>query len=221
MTQQLDIENIYEKRFDERVIKRKQRIWQVLCRHYFQRYVNHADTVLDLGAGQCEFINNIDCERRIAVELNPKVRDYAGEDVQVYITSITDLTPVESESVHVVFASNIFEHLPEKEALMVSLREVARVLRSGGKLLILQPNIRLLGGKYWDFIDHVLPITDRTITEALDLVNMNILQVRRRFLPYTYLGTLPQHPYLVRLYLMLPILQWLFGKQSWIVAEKS
>ncbi len=29
-------------------------------------------------------------------------------------------------------------------------------------MLVLQPNIRYVGGAYWDFLDHHLPLTDRT-----------------------------------------------------------
>ena len=220
MTEPLEFDNIYEKRFNERVVERKRRIWQVLCNHFFQKYVNASDTVLDLGAGQCEFINNINCARRIAVELNPKVHEYARDDVQVYITTITDLKEIDSESVNVAFASNIFEHLPDKESLIASLREVERVLVTGGRLLILQPNIRLFGGRYWDFIDHFLPLTDLTLVEALRITNLETVEVRRRFLPYTYLGRIPQYPFLVRLYLMMPFVHWIFGKQSWIVGLK-
>lgn len=220
MPESLELDNIYEKRFDDRGVERKNRIWQVLCRHFFQKYVQSSDTVLDLGAGQCEFINNIRCAQRIAVDLNPDVHEYAGKDVQIYITSITDLNEIDKESVNVVFASNIFEHLPDKASLIDSLKEVERVLQKGGRLLILQPNISLLGGQYWDFIDHLLPLTDRALVEALRLTNLETVEVRRRFLPYTTLGKIPQHPFLVRLYLRLPFLHWILGKQSWVVGRK-
>src|SRR5262245_60529168 len=34
-------------------------LWKTLCRDFLQRYVAPTDTVLDVAAGWCEFINNI------------------------------------------------------------------------------------------------------------------------------------------------------------------
>jgi len=70
--------------------------------------------------------------------------------------------------------------------------------------MILQPNVRLLPGAYWDFFDHHTPLTERCLVEALTLLDMDIQRVVARFLPYTTKSALPQSPALVRLYLRLP-----------------
>jgi len=94
------------------------------------------------------------------------------------------------------------------------------VLRPKGKILILQPNIRFLNGEYWDFLDHHIPLTDRTLVEALLATGFQPSEVLPRFLPYTTKSSLPRHPALVRLYLRLPLAYHLFGKQAWVVAVK-
>jgi SAM-dependent methyltransferase len=195
----------------------KEIVWKTLCTYFFQRYVRQSDVVLDLAAGHGEFINNIQCNEKIAVDLSPTLQSYANSDIRVVITPAHDLGQIDSDSVDVIFASNIFEHLPNKETMMKSLSEAKRVLRPGGRILILQPNIRVLGGRYWDFIDHYLPISDRTIGEALSYLDMQVEEIRPRFLPYTTKSSLPAHPLIVRLYLKLPLLQWIFGGQAWIV----
>ena len=43
-----------------------------------------------------------------------------------------------------------------------------RVLRCGGHLIALGPNLRFLGGKYWDFWDHYTEITDLLLVEVLE-----------------------------------------------------
>jgi SAM-dependent methyltransferase len=179
----------------------KARVWQILCKYFFQKYIKPSDTVLDLAAGFCEFINNIECEKRIAVDLNPEVKNFAAPDVQVIITSSTDLSPISADSVDVVFVSNFFEHLPDKDTSLLTLQSIRRVLRRGGKLLILQPNIAAVGGRYWDFVDHHLPLTERTLVEALNLVNIEVKEVRAKFLPYTTKGHLPRASWLIILYL--------------------
>jgi SAM-dependent methyltransferase len=221
LAEHFDISKLYRHRFSSELeLERKDKIWRVLCRHFFQRYIKPSDTVVDLGAGYCEFLNNIDCTHRIAVDLNPEIDKYARQGTQIIRSPCTDLTEIESSSVDVVFTSNLFEHLPNKETFIKCLEEIRRVLRSGGRLLILQPNIRVLGGKYWDFVDHHLPLTDRTLVEALGLVGLDVLEVRPRFLPYTTKSRLPQHPILVRIYLMFPIVHRFLGGQAWVVGVK-
>jgi hypothetical protein len=120
----------------------------------------------------------------------------------------------------VVFASNFFEHLASKRVLLDTLLEVKRVLCRGGRLLVLQPNIRVLGGQYWDFIDHNIPLTDRSLVELLHLVEMDVTESRGRFLPFTTKSSLPRFPLMVRLYLMLPFVHWIFGGQAFVVGVK-
>jgi len=215
----MDVPRLYSRRFSAVERERKNKIWQVLCRHFFQKYVQPTDTVLDIGAGYCEFINHISCQHKIALDLNEETKQYAGPDVQV-IQSSSNMSALEDASVDVAFASNFFEHLPDKQEFLMTLAEVYRVLRKGGQLLVLQPNIRFLGGEYWDFLDHHIPLTDRTLVEALELVGFHIVEVRPRFLPFTTKSRLPQHPLLVRLYLRLPIIHHFLGKQAWVVATK-
>ncbi len=221
MVQGSDLSTLYSERFGLRERERKLAVWRVLCRHFFQRYVRPSDTVLDLGAGNCEFINSIECGEKIAVDGNPEVRRWAADDVRVVLATSTHLGEIGDESVDVVFCSNFFEHLPDKAALHETLGECRRVLRRGGRLLVLQPNIRAVGGRYWDFIDHHVPLTDRSLVEALAMAGLAVREVRARFLPYTTKSALPQHPLLVRLYLVLTPIHRLLGGQAWVVGEKA
>ncbi len=217
---QSKLTDIYRQRFaDEQQVQRES-LWQTLCQYWFQRYVVADDVVLDLAAGRCEFINHIQCGTKIAVDLNEDVRRYANADVQVVLAWSHDMVGVHSGSVDVVFVSNFFEHLPDKKAFMDTLMEIRRVLKPGGRLLILQPNIRFLNGSYWDFVDHYLPLTDRTLVEAVGLIGLDVVEVRPRFLPYTTRSRMPQADWLVRLYLMLPLAHRFFGKQAFVVAQK-
>ncbi len=61
---------------------------------------------------------------------------------------------------------------------------------------------------------------ERSLVEALRLAGLKPTEVRPRFLPFTSKSALPQHPFLVRLYLKITIAQRLLGQQSWIVAVK-
>ena len=216
----MELSCIYRHRFSPEDRQGKDAIWHVLCQYFFQKYLPDKAVVLDVGAGFCEFLRHIECQERIAVDLNEDVEQFAPQGTKILHLPAHRLDVIPENTIDIVFASNFFEHLPDKEIFMATLLEIRRVLRSGGKLLILQPNIRFLNGSYWDFVDHHLPLTDRTIVEALTMIDMRVREVIPRFLPYTTRSLLPQHPLLVRLYLMSPIVWRILGKQAWIVGVK-
>lgn len=220
MDADLDLSTLYARRFAADALPAKYRIWRVLSRHFFQRYVRPTDTVLDLGAGFCEFVNTIRCARKLAVDRNPDVARWAGADVEVVVADSAAMDAVGDETVDVVFASNFFEHLPSVAALLETLREVRRVLRPGGLLLVLQPNIAAVGGRYWDFLDHRIPLTERTLVEAFGVTGLEVREVRPRFLPYTTKSRLPQHPALVWLYLRMRPAHRVLGGQAWVVGAR-
>ena len=64
---------LYRNRFDTKKLAEKRVPWGALCEGMFQQYVPESGTVLDLGAGNCEFSNAIRARRRVAVDLNPEV----------------------------------------------------------------------------------------------------------------------------------------------------
>jgi SAM-dependent methyltransferase len=217
-----EIQRLYAARFSERSRASKARLWSVLYDAVLSKYVPADATVVDLGAGFCDFINSVRARRRIAIDLNPDTRRHAAEGVEVFAVPLDRLDDVvEPASVDVVLASNVFEHLPNPDALLRTLRAVRRVLKPRGRLLVLQPNVRLVGGAFWDFFDHTLPLTERGMTEALTVAGLRVVECRPRFLPYTTTGRLPHSPMLLRIYLALRPAQWLLGKQMLVVAERS
>ena len=215
-----ELEKLYDQRFPTAELAQKQAIWQVLCKHFFQRFVDPAATVVDVGAGYCEFINNIRARHKIAVDLNPDVRRFAAADVRVMNDSCTAMGQLESASVDVVFMSNFLEHLPSKQLVLDTFREAHRILKDGGKIIVLQPNIRFLPGDYWEFFDPHTPRSDRSLVEGLRLGGFTPDTVHPRFLPYTTKSRLPKAALLVRMYLHLPIAWRLLGKQALVVAVK-
>ena len=152
----MDMGDLYQEMYRRRFgkdIEFRQKI-QVLCTDFFQKYIPEDATVLEIGAGYCELINNIKAKRKIALDLNPDIKKFAGDDVEVIIASSTDMKEIRSEEIDVVIANNFFEHL-SKEDIVRTIREINRVLKRGGKFIILQPNIRFCFKDYWMFFDHI------------------------------------------------------------------
>lgn len=216
-----ELERLYANRFSsaERLVK--QRIWKANIDGFFHRYIPPDGTVMDLGAGYCDFINQISAAHRIALDLNPETSRAAAPGVEVHHLPLERLgDAVEPESVDLAFASNVFEHLRGVDALMNVLAAVARALKPGGRLIVMQPNIRCVGVAFWDFFDHTLPLTEKGMAEALRVAGFEVVECRPRFLPYTTKSLLPKSPRLVRIYLAFPPLHRLFGKQMLVVGRR-
>ena len=214
-----ELSDLYRNRFSDRELDDKAALWKVLCEDVFQQYVPADGTVVDLGAGSCEFVNAITARRRIAVDLNPDTKEFADDGVEVVTSRSDDLGLLDDGCVDVVFTSNFFEHLPTKDDLMATLRECRRVTAPGGRIVVLRPNIRYLAGRYWDYLDHHLPLTHLSLAEALGLAGYEVEEVVPRFLPYTVKDArVPVRPFLVRSYLRLPLAWRFLGRQMLVVA---
>ncbi len=214
-----DLQRIYQKRF-EGDLEYRLAVWRVLIADFFGRYVRPEHAVLDLGCGYGEFINQVKCARRFAMDLNPDAARRLVRGVQLYQQDCSERWQLPDSFLDVVFTSNFFEHLPDKPAVGRTLDEVQRCLKPGGLLVALGPNIKHLHGHYWDFWDHHLPLTEDSLEEALLSRGFAVRLSLGRFLPYT-MSRGHQYPLaFVRLYLRVPLAWRFFGKQFLVIAER-
>jgi len=132
MKAEKEIKKLYKNRFSETEIQKKNIIWKVLCEFFFQKYINKDSIVLDIGAGYCEFINNINCKEKYAIDLSEDTPSFANPDIKVFNNSSTNLFFLSDNSIDMVFMSNFLEHLKNKEEVVRTLSEVMRVLKVGG-----------------------------------------------------------------------------------------
>jgi len=214
------LQSLYQNRFGERLEYRDQ-VWATLCSEFWQRLVPEDGNVLDLGCGYGQFINHIRSRCKWAMDLNPSTKQYLDKSVTLLEQDCSTRWNLPDQDLDVVFTSNFFEHLPDKESLNRTLHEAHRCLREGGCLIALGPNIKCLPGRYWDFWDHSLPLTEKSLSEGLRATGFTIEQAVAKFLPYT-MATGPRFPtFLIAIYLKLPFLWRLFGEQFLLVARKQ
>jgi SAM-dependent methyltransferase len=215
-----ELQAIYERRFKEERVAYRVRLWRTLVASFFQPMIPPGAAVLDLGCGYGEFINQIRCGSRFAMDLNPKAAEHLDPAVKFLFQDCSLRWDLPDQSLDVVFTSNFFEHLPDKLALKLTLIEAARCLKPGGQLIALGPNIKFVQGAYWDFWDHFLSLTELSLSEALDNNGYRVERAVPRFLPYTTINQ-PAFPMaFVRLYLRLPLLWPWFGRQFLVVARR-
>lgn len=192
----------------------------MLASEFFVRWIHPDQSVLDLGCGYCEFINNVAAAKKFAMDLNPSARDHVSGDIRLIEQDCSAPWPLPTDCLDAVFSSNFFEHLPSKAALQATLLEAYRCLKPGGHLVALGPNVKLLSGEYWDFFDHHLPLTELALSEALVMAGFKIERAIPKFLPYTMSQGFQPPIWTLRAYLRIPLAWRIFGRQFLVIGKK-
>lgn len=181
----------------------RNKVWRHIC-HYLSRWITADDEVLELGAGRCDFSNAVSARSVTAMDIDAVVTASAGEGVRAVVGDCTDLSQFADGSFDVVFASNLLEHLERPDALRL-LQESHRVLRPGGRLILVQPNFRLNPNEYFDDFTHVAIYSDRSLKDLLAAQGWSVDHVAPRFLPLTMKSRASGLTFLVPWYLRSPV----------------
>jgi SAM-dependent methyltransferase len=179
-------------------------LWRTLVDAEFQALIGTEATVVEIGAGWCDFINNVTARRRVAVDVWSGVADQVGPGVEAHVGPAEDLSFLCDGSVDLLFASNLLEHLSRDEVDAVTA-EAHRVLGDAGRLVLVQPNYRLCPERYFDDYTHVSIWSDVSMTSYLEAHGWEIETVKPRFLPLTVKSRLPVSSVLIRAYLRVPV----------------
>ena len=130
---------------------------------YFNRWFREfSDPILDVGCATGNFIaikpnliEGIDIDEdslAVARSRGFKVRKVDAQK---------PLEEVESSRYQGVYVKHVIEHLPDPLSF---LREVKRILKPGGKVVILTPNCPYMFTRgFWDDYTHVRPFTKRSL----------------------------------------------------------
>ena len=212
--------DVYDFRFPTETDKMRHLLWGVLVKGFFQDLIPASSVLVDFGCGRGEFLGQIIAKRKIGIDRENLLLDrYAGQ-VEFMASESSNWNFLQEDSVDVIFASNVFEHFESKKELDQVLLEMRRVLRQKGRLIILTPNIRLEPRRYWDYYDHHLALSERSIAEALVKAGFKVERIISRFLPWSSESKVPFGTALLWIYLRIPIFWKLLGKQSLIIGAK-
>jgi len=214
----VDLDRVYEHRFGGTSRETKDAIWQEVAA-FLQRWIRRDGSVLDLACDRGYFIRHIDARERWATDIRD-MSEAVGPDVHfVRVDGMHLSSALPTDHFDVVFVSNYLEHLASSDDVIAQLSEIRSVLKAGGRLIVLQPNVRYVGAAYWDFIDHRVALTERSLVEAANAAGYRVERLIPRFLPYTTKSRIPSSSWLVRTYLRLPLAWRLMGKQTLMVAR--
>jgi SAM-dependent methyltransferase len=180
-------------------------VWRVVAEH-LSRWVPTDAHVLEIGAGYCHWINAVRGARRVALDVWPELPRHAAAGVEAVVADVTrDLRGMGAHQFDVVLASNVLEHFDSAVASAV-IADVAEVLRSGGRFIIVQPNFRYAYREYFDDYTHRSIFTDVSLANLLRSHGFEIELCAPKFLPYSMReAKVPIAPWLIKLYLHSPI----------------
>ena len=196
--------------------KKHQVVWKCLCELFFDKLVMSPTNsrVLDLGAGYGEFINHIDARHKIALDLWEGIKDFINDDVTPVIGSVELIdellkeASLQHQSLDMVFASNLFEHLSHHQIQKI-LACLCDYLTVSGKLVIMQPNYKYCYKQYFDDYTHISVWTDSSLCDFLQSNGFKIEKVYPKFLPFSMKPRFPAIKWLIKLllrcYLLSPV----------------
>ena len=205
--------DLYEVRFDEREVSAKDAVWREIV-GFLGRYIDQAAPVLDVACDRGHFIRWVRAKERWATDIRDVGAGLPNDIRFVQASGVCLLEHLPHAHFGTVFMSNYLEHLESSDTVIEQLRVARQLLRPGGRVIVLQPNIRLVGPRYWDFIDHRVALTERSLLEAAELAGLRTVDLITRFIPYSTKGRLPASAPLVRAYLRFRPAWWLMGKQT-------
>ena len=102
-------------------------------RFMYQPFVGKDDVVLDFGCGGGYLLAQLECRRRLGVEINPSARASAKAQGIDVVEDIRDLVGLPAD---VIISSHALEHTFQPYEI---LRSLHAALRSGGRLVLVTP----------------------------------------------------------------------------------
>jgi SAM-dependent methyltransferase len=196
--------------------KSRDKVWRAICND-LRKYIPTEATIMDLGCGYGDFINNIHAKNKLAVDISPESKNFCKGSILFHQSSSHKLDFVMDESVDVVFSSNLLEHLDE-ETLAETLRELFRIIRKSGKLILLQPNYKYCYREYFDDYTHKKIFSHISLSDCVKSFGFRLYRSFPKYLPLSLKSRLPKSYWLTRIYLWSPIKP--LAKQMLLVFEK-
>lgn len=139
-----------------------------LCKYLFGRFeMAKRDKLLDVGCGRGDFIGGF---KDLGLEVFGIDREKGNsemlEDIEVKLIDIENSSfPFSDETFDFVFSKSVIEHLWSPDNF---IRETYRVLKPGGKIIIMTPDWQSQKKIFYDDYTHVHPYTATSSRRLLE-----------------------------------------------------
>ena len=181
--------------------RKREMVWSIFARHLQSKFFIEG-SVLDVGCGYGSFINNIQADKRHAMDINPEMKEFMQPGVHFESGKTSELrTHFKQGQFDFIFSSNLIEHLQRSE-IDTFFTDVKYLLKPTGSFVILMPNYRLASNVYYDDFTHITPVSDRSLSDWLQSFGFKIDFLHPGYMPYSVKDSkLPITPFLIKLWL--------------------
>jgi SAM-dependent methyltransferase len=150
-----------------------------LIEHLSKRFDLRADSkLLELGCGRGDFLFEFEkygLECRGLDRDNSSIKNECGLEVKRCDVA-NEVFPYDDESFDIVYHKSLIEHLYDPEHLM---KETIRVLKPGGKLIMLTPDWHTQWKNFFEDFTHSRPYDVMAITDLLKIHGLNKIYVKK------------------------------------------
>jgi len=155
-----------------------------LPQYFFQwiqtKYFAHNKNIkyiCDLGCGRCTFFphdyknyqdwvfHGLDIGNNLEEQL-------AQRDIKLFLGDLNKEIPLNKNKYDVIICSNLIEHLNQPENL---IRNIYEILSPGGIALVLTPDIKTWGYRFYNDYTHVRPYTLKSLSTIFNVFGFEVL----------------------------------------------
>jgi SAM-dependent methyltransferase len=147
---------------------------------YYLKSLGEGQKILDLNPGLDGIYNELKESKAeyLCLEQNPEVREFLEKNnISVTDWRIPEI-PMENNSVDYVLSAPFIEHLPTYVDALNFLLEVKRILKPGGKILLIVPNYLSLKEIFYEDYKHEWVTTKKRIIDMLSDCQYEVLGFR-------------------------------------------
>lgn len=153
--------------------KSKQKYASLFAKYLVEKY-KLTGRLLDVGSGDGEFKEAFMMQglNYTGVDISPKNPDTFYCDISKNNLQFEDKT------FDVIFLRYVIEHIPKENMLCHTIHEIKRVLKPGGRLIVITTNWETNVVGFYDAPDHVSPYTINTLRRLFDVNGFRRLTLR-------------------------------------------
>jgi len=90
------------------------------------------------------------------------------------LVDLNEKTMYDSNFFDAIFSWGVLEHLRKPQ---IALQEFYRILKKGGKLVVVVPGIEKIGNKFWECCDHFSPMSKKGLFQMAYIVGFDDYKV--------------------------------------------
>ena len=184
---------------------------QKLCNHLSDKYFTHSGKLLDIGSGRGNHLVGFVRNGHTVYGLD-KRRECFVEGFDIRECDIeTEKFPYEGEFFDWIFSKSVLEHVYNADNF---INETLRVLKTGGKVVLMTPAWESQYKMFWDDYTHVKAFTKKSLQNALKIAGFKNVEVSY-FLQLPFIWKYPYLKVATNIIAMLPDeLKWKDNEQS-------